>query len=792
MAVCPTCHAKIHRIRGRYSPEQLRMYKERWVQLCALGLPLDTRIALALDITKPPQGGKMPPGVCAPPEPYFAHPYPLQPNFTGRISERRMLTEWLVKGKEPVFALTAIGGMGKSALAWVWVQRDVMGFPLAGATDEITELADCHVMKESRPDGLFWWSFYEHGAAFPVFLDNALIYASDGSIEPRAVPTAYEKTIALLGLMQQKRLLFILDGFERSLRAYYHLGAAYQGDQFVQDEQGDFRSCPDEHAGLFLRRIASLPLKSRVLLTSRLFPRELDNLAGCRSEALSAMDPQDAVAFFHAQGIHPTSTEVEEVCAPYGYHPLALRLLTGVILNDKRNPGGLEVARKHQMLRELQGKEHHHILQVAYDTLERQKRLLLSRISAFRNPMTYDAILVFNVWKGEEKLCEALDELVDRGLLLFDRQGGRYDLHPIVRQYSYDRLTGKQGVHALLRDYFSSVPLPGRNRLQNLKDAGPIIELYHHTIRAGRCDDARKLYEERLSHLLYFRFGAFHTCIELLEGLFPEGIDNPPNLEKAGHQAWTLNELANSFALTGRLRRASRLFEKQNELRKQIDDHRNIGIGLANLAIMVEIPLGRLESAHSNVRSAIKVFQDIGERTWEATGRMEKGLLLAYQGEFEESERELALARLEYDRIGPNRTNYVTVVRNCDVLRNVLGGKIEEALEGARKARKVADEVTKGYGAYERDLVRCEWLLGLSMVRLAEKDVLKRKDNMQEAETHLGEALTRCRRIGLIELEPDILLAWARLRWENENPVEARALADEALARIIHESSGEG
>ena len=55
MVVCPTCHAKIHRIRNRYSHEQLRMYKERWVRLCALGLPLDARLAQAFDYTRPPE-----------------------------------------------------------------------------------------------------------------------------------------------------------------------------------------------------------------------------------------------------------------------------------------------------------------------------------------------------------------------------------------------------------------------------------------------------------------------------------------------------------------------------------------------------------------------------------------------------------------------------------------------------------------------------------------------------------------------------------------------------------------
>ena len=54
MVVCPTCHAKIHRIRNRYNPKQLRMYKKRWVELCDLGLPLDTRIAQAFDYNQPP------------------------------------------------------------------------------------------------------------------------------------------------------------------------------------------------------------------------------------------------------------------------------------------------------------------------------------------------------------------------------------------------------------------------------------------------------------------------------------------------------------------------------------------------------------------------------------------------------------------------------------------------------------------------------------------------------------------------------------------------------------------
>ena len=45
------------------------------------------------------------------------HPYPMPPNFTGRIAERALLTHWLKEDSENrLFILRALGGFGKSAL----------------------------------------------------------------------------------------------------------------------------------------------------------------------------------------------------------------------------------------------------------------------------------------------------------------------------------------------------------------------------------------------------------------------------------------------------------------------------------------------------------------------------------------------------------------------------------------------------------------------------------------------------------------------------------------------------
>jgi hypothetical protein len=55
-------------------------------------------------------------------------------------------------------------------------------------------------------------------------------------------------------------------------------------------------------------------------------------------------------------------------------------------------------------------------------------------------------------------------------------------------------------------------------------------------------------------------------------------------------------------------------------------------------------------------------------------------------------------------------------------------------------------------------------------------------ESLPEVETHLSEAITRCRRINLVELEPEILLAWARWHRGSGNPAQARKDAEEALA----------
>lgn len=127
------------------------------------------------------------------PTPYIAHPYPLPDHFTGRDSERASLSNWLFNEKEPVYVMEAIGGMGKSALSWVWLQRDIL--------ERYVEI-----------DGIFWWSFYD--GPFDSFIRHLACYVlgkEDNSVSSGDMTR-------LSATLQQRRFLLVLDGLERALR----------------------------------------------------------------------------------------------------------------------------------------------------------------------------------------------------------------------------------------------------------------------------------------------------------------------------------------------------------------------------------------------------------------------------------------------------------------------------------------------------------------------------------------------------------------------------------------------
>lgn len=138
-----------------------------------------------------------------------------------------------------------------------------------------------------------------------------------------------------------------------------------------------------------------------------------------------------------------------------------------------------------------------------------------------------------------------------------------------------------------------------------------MIELYHHTIHAERYDTAFDLYASRLATPLYFRLGAYETCIQLLRALFPHGEDRSPYLQSQREQPWILNELAIAYARSGQHRRAEPLLDWAIGINERAGYKEDIAAKLGNLA-SVQLGLGQLREASASLRRQAALGREIG------------------------------------------------------------------------------------------------------------------------------------------------------------------------------------
>lgn len=691
------------------------------------------------------------------------HPYAMPPNFTGRVEERKILVDWLNNDKENrLFILRALGGFGKSALSWHWLTHDV----------------DSKEWKK-----VLWWSFYEGDASFEHFIEETLKYLK------LEVPQGQRPQVdELLKAMQSQKILLIMDGFERALRAYSSMNAAYQGDEEPKLEDSQY-DCVNINAEIFLKSVCALPnIKSKALMTTRLTPRTVkprgELLQGCREKELKEMDKADALAFFHAQGIKGTHAEIETACAPYGYHPLSLRILAGLINEDRETPSDIAVAKNIDITDDIiQNK--HHILEVAYNTLSLEQQKLLSNIACFRFSIEYKALkIVFSIPSRKrrktsyiENLSGSLKILETRGLLQWDRKANKYNLHPIVQHYAYKRLSApdRTATHARLRDYFSSAHVS--EEPENLEELALIIELYYHTVLTGDLDEAIELFGHRLQNFLYYKLGAYSTIIELLEMLFLDDIKNFSRLTSESWQAWALNSLAISYSMLGLPQLSIPLLQKNIEIReKRISVDKNKP-ALGNLAIQ-QISTGLLQAAELNIRRDIQIEYDLDVvKLFNKYTHPELGRLFSTLGLFDNAKNELNLAWQNHELL--HQTQIQSLVSAYQSLNALLAlrssnekSNIESAIMYAKRSLDLANEQAKDYPV-KSDFVRSYWLLGSSYRLERQLDL---------AGQYLSEALTRNRAINMVDHEADILLDLARLHYDLKKYGEAKSLAEEALS----------
>lgn len=706
---------------------------------------------------------------------FFGHRYGDLDSFTGRTDELKLLDDWLANKTESLLIFNAFGGFGKSALTWHWLNN--------------------HVDKTIWSTAI-WWSFYEKESGFDSFLAEALTHLGIETKER----SSRQQVNDLLDVMQKTGLLIVLDGFERLLRQYGRMDAALQEDDEDAEIDPSQRDCTSQSAETFLRGLSDKKIISKVLMTSRLLPRVLEGKdvklqPRCHEVNLKGFSPDDAVKYFQKEEIKATRAEIIEVCSKYDYHPLSLSLLVGWINREDGNEhrGDIVEAKNLDIFDNIKARRHH-VLQRAYESLAPERRDLLSKISCFRGSMEY-AVLK-KIFPSPD-LDKALLDLRKRGLLQYAGETGRYDMHPIVRHYAYDHFTDekkRKTTHFELAEHFIDAMPVTNTKVKTLEDLAPVIELYHHMIGAGNLDEAGKLFYDRINKPTYYQFGAYQLQIELLRALFLDGEDKPPRLKDESAQAWTLNELANTYSLSGQPRRAVPLFLINADYDEKHGRKKHLAIGLGNVA-QQQLVIGALSEAERNQRRRIDLCREIEDEFSEAVGHHELGRVLSCRGTWREAEQELDLAMSIFEK----RNYFAGVGQNWSykAIRLFLLARekskvfdFQEVKGKIQNALSAQNEWTKNNYPLERESIRNYWLLGAAYRAINE---------LEKAEENLTKALNLCRQINMVDHEAAILLDIARLSFayalreapgpaQDELFKDAQEKASEAL--VITERSG--
>ncbi len=713
MVVCPTCHAKIHRIRTMYTPKQLKMYKERWVNLCSKGLTLEERLKEA-------------PGISLSLEPSLHNQTPPEPNFVGRTEMLETITEWYKNPKVRIGALIGWGGVGKSTLVRKWYDK----------------MEDNKI----RPDGIFWWGFYRN-AYLEQFLNALLRYVSGGQIEPDTIKSTWEKTDRIKEYIGQGAYLIILDGLEEMQKGQT------SGEQFGCMEH---RECAE-----MLRFLADTKGNGLCLITTRYPLTDIKNYQGMvyQNIEVERLSIADARALFKKVGVKGSPEEIDSVIEEYDGHALSLTLLSKYLVEDFG--GDIKKAKQIPPFysdKEAGGKAHRILLWYAKH-LSQEQQAFMKIFSLFRRAVTEkDFQGVFRA-KMETKMNQALinmpafsfkrmvDNLICRRLIS-KAQDNTFATHPLIKNY-FESIFDKEDKKLCHKRIYQYIGEYAPKRPETLEEMQPLFEQVYHGCAAGLYDDAYNIYrygidDKRLTYVI----GAWETDLSLVRTFFPEGdLSRMPIVNKKTDQSWLLNEAGLALLYTGKPKEAEEIYKRKLEMNIREKQWGSASVSYQILADL-QFRTGKIESGLDSDQEALKMAEkaknDFG--IWVTKAYL--GWILYLLGKTKEAEKEFHEADEACIKIEGNRLRTLPGVFYAELFLSME--RIDKAFELTKHNLELCER-----NNWTNDISSCYRCLG---------SIEKIKGNYKEAEAHLQDALEIARKVGVPFLEIEALLESGRLK----------------------------
>jgi tetratricopeptide (TPR) repeat protein len=431
--------------------------------------------------------------------------------------------------------------------------------------------------------------------------------------------------------------------------------------------------------------------------------------------------------------------------------------------------------------------------------LSETQRQILHTLAAFRMPATWDTLRALLVqssrrqemspkpesgkkarapkerrkepnksYAGDRALDEVLTELEDRGLMGWDKQANRYDLHPIVRAVVWATLAleAKQGLYRELHTHFDAAPRPPEwEKVESLEDLTPTVELFDKLIGLERYEDALVIFRDHLNLATLYRLSASRLRVELLERLFPEGVDAPPRLDTASTRRYALNALAHSYLFGGELGQATRLYRRMAEIDARAGNAVKLAFDFYCLGLALW-PSGHLRESESASRRALGIAREREDRFREGACLSIVGTALAARGEAAQSQ--VALSRSIAIWIAQSTQQGEGAISAYLAQRYLWFDQLQDALQFTRRAWKLA-QVQR----VEADFIRAARLHAEAALGLGD---------LATAQERLHHALTRARAVNLVEEELPALTALAELHRLRQECNTAREMLEQVWA----------
>ncbi|MCA9910132.1 MAG: hypothetical protein KC519_15850, partial [Anaerolineae bacterium] len=286
-----------------------------------------------------------------------------------------------------------------------------------------------------------------------------------------------------------------------------------------------------------------------------------------------------------------------------------------------------------------------------------------------------------------------------------------------------------------------------------------------------RYDDAEILFYDRINYATLYRLSAARQRIEMLERLFPDGLDQLPRLSKPDMQAFTLSALGTAYVSGGQPERAAPQFARANDIYATMTRSDYLSIGLGNLSNALRLSSELYEAEHS-ARRALVLTHEPEDSFWKAINLYWLGLALAARGDGDG--REQSNARNGADALTAFR-RALRLFRSQNEYEGVTYAYLAQraAWRGEyASARRLADHAWElaHYWRFERDFIRAACRQGQAALGLSEFNV---------ADDRLHHALTRARAVNDAENELSALTSLAELRRRQRNLDDARELLDQ-------------